>query len=72
MSVFSKSLQHFYQNLVKSLFSDMINSVENIFSDESEELIKNKVEFTIFFNTYFVNMVPSIGITNNHNFLSST
>ena len=72
MLVFSKNLRHFYKKLIKPLFPGKINSVENNFSDELGEMIKNKVEFANIFNTYFVNVVPSISITNNHNFLSST
>ena len=57
---------------VKPLFSNKIKSAENIFLDESGEIIRNEVEVANVFNRYFVNMVPNNGITNNHNFLSST
>ena len=55
---------------VKPPFSNKIKSAENIFLDESGEIIK-KVKVAVF-NNYFVNMVPSMGITYNHIFLSNT
>ena len=57
---------------VKPLFSNKIKSAENIFLDESGEIIRNEVKVANVFNKYFVNMVPSMGITNNHIFLSNT
>ena len=57
---------------VKPLFSNEIKSAENIFLDESGEIIRNEVKDANVFNKYFVNMVPSMGITNNHIFLSNT
>ena len=57
---------------VKPLFSNKIKSAENIFLDESGEIVRNEVEVANVFNTYFVDMVPNNVITNNHNFLSST
>ena len=36
------------------------------------EIIRNEVKVANIFNKYFVNMVPSMGITNNHIFLSNT
>ena len=87
MSVLSKKAKrNYYENLalndindnkkswatVKPLFSNKIKSADNIFLDESEEIIRNEVNVAIVFNKYFVNMVPSMGITNNTNFLSTT
>ena len=57
---------------VKPLFSNKIKSAENIFLDESGEIIRNQVEAANVFNIYFVNMVPNMGINYNHNFLSNT
>ena len=57
---------------MKTLFSNKIKSADNIFLDESGEIIRNEVKVTNVFNKYFVNMVPSMGITNNKNFLSTT
>ena len=45
---------------------------ENIFLNESGEIIRNEVKGANIFNKYSVNMVPDMGITNNHNFLSNT
>ena len=49
-----------------------MKSVENIFLDESLEIIRNEVNVANVFNKYFVNIVPSMAITNNHIFLSNT
>ena len=57
---------------VKPVFSNKIKSAVNIFLDELGEVIRNEVKVANVFNKYFVNMVPSMGITNNHNFLSNT
>ena len=57
---------------VKPLYSNKIKSAENIFLDESGEAIRNEVKAANVFNKYFVNMVPSMGITNTHNFLRNT
>ena len=57
---------------MKPLFSDKTKSADSIFLDESGEIIRNKVKVANVFNKYFVNMVPSMGITNNNNFLSTT
>ena len=57
---------------MKPLFSNKIKSAENIFLDESTEIIRNEVKVANIFNKYFVNMVPSMGITNNHIFLRNT
>ena len=53
---------------VKLLFSKKMKSVENIFLDESGEIIRSEVKVANVFNKYFV----SIGITNNQNYLSNT
>ena len=56
---------------VKPLFSNKIKSAENIYLDESGEIIRNEKEVANVFNKYFANIVPNImGITNNHNLLS--
>ena len=86
VSLVKKSKRNYYENLdlndindnkkfwatVKPLFSNKIKSADNIFLDESGEVIRNEVKVANFFNKYFVNMVPSMGITNNNNFLSTT
>ena len=86
VSLVKKAKRNYYENLdqkdvndnkkvwatVKPLFSDKIKSAENTFLDESGEIIRNEVKVANVFNKYFVNMVPSMGITNNHIFLSNT
>ena len=81
-----KAKRNYYKNLdlndiddnknfcatVKPLFSSKIKSVGNIFLYESGEIIRNEVKVANVFNKYFVNMVPSMGMTNNNNFLSTT
>ena len=85
VSLVKKTKGNYYENLdlkdindnkkfwatVKSLFSNKIKSAENIFLDESGQIIRNEVKADVF-NKYFVNMVTSMGITNNHVFLSDT
>ena len=53
---------------VKPLFSDKMKSAENFFLDESVEIIKNEVKVANVFNKDFVNMAPSMGITNTTTF----
>ena len=87
VSLIKKAKRNYYENLdlkhindntkfratVKPLFSNKIKSTENIYLDESEEIIRNEKEVANVFNKYFVNIVPNImGITNNHNLLSDT
>ena len=86
LSLVKKAKWNYYENLdfkdtndnkkfwatVKPLFSNKIKSAENIFLDESGKIIRNEVKVANVFNKYFVNMVPSMGITNNHIFLSNT
>ena len=84
VSLVKKAKRNYYKNLdlneindnksatVKPLFSNKIKSADNIFLDESGEIIRNEVKFANVFNKYFVNMVPSMGVTNNNNFLSTT
>ena len=50
----------------KPLFSNKMKVSRKHFLDESGEIIRNG------FNRYFVNMVPSMGITINQNFLGNT
>ena len=45
-----------------------MKSVENVFLDESGEIIRSEVKVANVFNKYFVSM----GITNNQNYLSNT
>ena len=81
---YKKSKTNYYENLdlkdindnkrfwatVKPLFSNKIKSAENIYLDESGEIIRNEKEVANVFNKYFMNIVPNImGITNNHNLL---
>ena len=85
VSLMEKAKRNNYENLdlkdindnkkfwatVKPLFSNKIKSAENIYLDESGEIIRNEKEVANVFNKYFVNIVPNImGITNNHNLLS--
>ena len=86
VSLVKKAKRNYYENLdlndindnkkfwatVKPLFSNKIKSAENIFLDESGEIIRNEVKVANVFNRYFVNMVTNMGITNNNNFLSTT
>ena len=86
VSLVKKAKRNYYENLdlkdindnkkfwatVKPLFSNKIKSAENIFLDELGKIIRNEVKVANVFNKYFVNMVPSMGITNNHIFLSNT
>ena len=56
---------------VKPLFSNKIKLAENIYLDESGEIIRKEKEVANVFNKYFANIVPNIvGITNNHSLLS--
>ena len=85
VSLLKKAKRNYYENLdlkdindkkiwatVKPVFSNKIKSAENIYQDESGEIIRNETEVAKVFNTYFVNIVPNImGITNNHNLLSN-
>ena len=85
VSLIKKAKRNYHKNLdlkdiddnnkfwttVKPLFSNKIKSAENIYLDESEEIIRNEKEAANVFNKYSVNIVPNImGITNNHNLLS--
>ena len=86
VSLVKKAKRNYYENLdlydindnkkfwatVKPLFSNKIKSADSIFLDESGEIIRNEVKVANVFNKYFVNMVPSMGITKNNNFLSTT
>ena len=86
VSLVKKAKQNYYENLdlkdindnkkfwatVKPLLSNKIKSAENIFLDESGEIIRNEVKVADVFNNYFVNEVPSMVITNTHIFLSNT
>ena len=80
VSLIKKAKLNYYENLelkdindnkkfwptVKPLFSNKIKSAENIYLDESGEIIRNEKEVANVFNQYFVNTVPNImGITNN-------
>ena len=56
---------------VKTLFFKKIKSAKNIFLDKSGEIIRYEVKVANAFNKYFVNMVPSMGTTNNHIFFSN-
>ena len=81
VSFVKKAKRNYYENLdlndindnkkfwatVKPLFSNKIKSADYIFLDESGEIIRNEVKVANVFNKYFVNMVPSMGITNNNN-----
>ena len=58
--------------IIKPLFSNKIKSEENFNLDESGEIVRNEVKVANVFNKYFVNMVASMGITNNQIFLSNT
>ena len=85
VSLVKKAKRNYYKNLdlkdvddnkklwatIKPLFSKKIKTAEDIFLDELGEIIKNEVKVANAFNKYFVNMVHSVGITNNHNFLSN-
>ena len=86
VSLVKKAKWNYYENLefkdandnkkfwatVKPLFSNKVKSAENIFLDESGKIIRNEVKVANVFNKYFVNMIPSMGITNNRIFLSNT
>ena len=87
VSLIKKAKRNYYENLdlkdindnkkfwatVKPFFSNKIKSAENIYLDESGEIIRNEKEVANVFNKYFVNIVPNIiGLTNNHNLLSDT
>ena len=86
VSLVKKAKRNYYENLdlndindnkrfwatVKPLFSNKIKSADSIFLAESGEIIRNEVKVANVFNKYFVNMVPSMGITNNNKFLSTT
>ena len=54
------------------LFSNKIKSAKDIILDESGKMIRNEVKVANVFNKSFVDMVPSMCITNNYNFLSNT
>ena len=74
LSLIKKSKRSYYENLdlkeidennkfwaiIKPLFFNKIKLSENIFLDESREIIGNEVKVANAFNKYFVNMVPSI------------
>ena len=58
--------------MVKPLFCNKIKSAGSIFLDESGDITRNEVNVAYVSNNYFVNMVPSMRITNKHIFLSNT
>ena len=79
MCLLKKAKQNYYENLdlkdinnnkkfwatVKPLFSNKSKSAENIYLDESEEIIRNEKEVANVLSRCFVNIVPNImGITN--------
>ena len=85
VSLGKKAKRNYYENLdlkyindnkkfwatVKPIFSNKIKSAENIYLDESGEVIRNEKEVANVFHKYFVNIVPNIvGITNSHDLLS--
>ena len=57
---------------VKPLFSNKIKSAENIVLSENGKLIKDEEEVVNIFNDFFVNILPSLGIRTQHEFLSTT
>ena len=82
VSLIKKAKRNYYENLdlkdindnkrfwvtVKPLFSNKVKSAENIYLDDSGEIIRNEKEVANVFNKYFASIVPNImGITNNHN-----
>ena len=57
---------------VKPLFSSKIKLAENIVLSENVKLIKDEQEIANIFNYFFVNIVPSLGIRPQHEFLNTT
>ena len=56
-----------YWATVKPLFSNKIKSTEHITLEENEKIINNDKELARIFNEFFVNTVPNIRISTNHN-----
>ena len=81
VSYIKKAKRNYYENpdlkdindnkvwaTVKPLFSNKIKSAENIYLDESGEIIRNEKDVANIFHKYLVNIAQSImDITNNHN-----
>ena len=56
---------------VKPLFSGKIKLAENIVLSENVKLIKDEQEIANILNYFFVNIVPSLGIRTQHEFLNT-
>ena len=81
----SKAKRNYYESLdlnnicdnkifwatVKPLFSNKIKSVENIVLSENGVLIKDEEEIANVFNNFFMNILPNLGINNQHEFLNT-
>ena len=59
VSLVKKAKRNYYKNLDQKDVND------------NKGIIRNEIKVANVFNKYFVNMVPSMGITNNHIFLSN-
>ena len=56
---------------VKSLFSSKVRSNDYITLNENDLLIRNECKIANIFNTFFVNIVPNLGIEIDQRYLSN-
>ena len=56
----------------KPLFSNKIKLAEHIVLSENGALVNDEEEVAHIFNNFFVNIVPNLGITTQHEFLNTT
>ena len=85
VSILRKAKRSYFENLdiknlsdnrkfwgtVKPLFSNKVRSNDYITFNENDLLIRNEYKIANIFNTFFVNIVPNLGIEINQQYLSN-
>ena len=85
ISILRKAKRSYFENLdiknlsgnrkfwgtVKPLFSNKVRSNDNITLNENDLLIRNEYKIANIFNTFFVNIVPNLGIEIDQQYLSN-
>ena len=56
---------------MRTLFFNKIKSAENITLDENGKLVRDEKKVTDIILEFFVNIVPSLGINTEHDFLNT-
>ena len=85
VSILRKAKRSYFENLdiknlsdnrkfwgtVKPLFSNKVRSNDNITLNKNDLLIRNEYKIANIFNTFFVNIVPNLGIEIDQQYLSN-